>query len=168
MLYCVPMHLRKCNAYVLEFYVKTPFVKLSIFFSWWLHVQGRYKEKKEKKYLKNVLFHLVIPFCAVRLFSDFQFISYFITNFIYFLSLIVCKSLSKIAHGLNLFYCKSSRMFAKHALIVFPSKSVDDCSSCRFDGLWKSERVFRLTSVEFSALFFLAILSATVVAITKM
>ena len=31
--------------------------------------------------------------------------------------------------------------FKKHALIVLPSNSVDDCSSQRFDGLWKSEEV---------------------------
>ena len=29
-------------------YVKTPFAKLSMFFSWWLHVHRRYREKKKK------------------------------------------------------------------------------------------------------------------------
>ena len=52
-------------------------------------------------------------------------------------------------------------MLEKHALIVLPSNSVDDYSSWRFDGPWKSEGVFRLTSVEFSAMFLLLILSAT-------
>ena len=60
-----------------------------------------------------------------------------------------------------------SGVFEKHVLIVLLSNSiVDDCSSWRFYGLRKSEGVFRLTSVEFSAMFFLMILSVIMVAIT--
>ena len=57
-------------------------------------------------------------------------------------------------------------MLEKHALIVLPSNSVDDSSFWRLDEPWKSEGVFRLTSVEFSAMFFLLILSAIMVTIT--
>ena len=70
------------------------------------------------------------------------------------------------------FIVNFSRMLEKHALIVLPSNSVDDCSFWRFDGLWKSEGVFRLISVEFSAGFFLLILFAImlicIVTIVKM
>ena len=59
-----------------------------------------------------------------------------------------------------------SRILEKHALILILSNLVDHCSSWRFDGPWKSEGVFRLTSVEFSAMFFLLILSAIMVTIT--
>ena len=83
--------------------------------------------------------------------------------------MILCKNLSKSSYDVNLFYCEFLRMFEKHALIALSSNSLDDCSSLRFDGLWKSEGVFRLISVEFSAMFFLLILSAIMVAIiTKM
>ena len=57
-------------------------------------------------------------------------------------------------------------MFEQHALTLLSSNSIDDCSSWWFDGPWKSEGVFRLTSMEFSAMFFLLILSATMVTIT--
>ena len=56
-------------------------------------------------------------------------------------------------------------MFEKHAFTVLLSNSIDNYSSWRFDGPWKSEGVFRLTSVEFSATFFLLILSAIMVTI---
>ena len=59
-----------------------------------------------------------------------------------------------------------SSMFEKHTDIVFPSNSLDDCSYWWFDGLWKSEGVFRLTSMEFSTMFFLLILSSIMVTIT--
>ena len=61
-----------------------------------------------------------------------------------------------------------SSIFEKLALIVFPSNSLDNCISWGFDGLWKSEGVFRLTFVAFSAMFFLLVLSAIMVTITKM
>ena len=64
------------------------------------------------------------------------------------------------------FIVNFSRMLEKHALIVLPSNSVDDSSFWRLDEPWKSEGVFRLTSVEFSAMFFLLILSAIMVTIT--
>ena len=64
------------------------------------------------------------------------------------------------------FIVNFSRTFEKHALIVLPSNSLDDFSSWRLYGPWKSEAVFRLTSVEFSAVFFLLILAAIVVTIT--
>ena len=50
---------------------------------------------------------LLFALCAIRLslkVSDF--LSYFIINFIYVLSLIVCKNLSKISHDVSLFYCE--------------------------------------------------------------
>ena len=46
-----------------------------------------------------------------------------------------------------------SRMLEKDALIVLPSNSLDDCRSWQFDGLWKSEELFRLTSLGFSGMF---------------
>ena len=64
------------------------------------------------------------------------------------------------------FIVNFSRMLEKHPLIVLPSNSVDDCSFWWFDGPWKAEGVFRLTSEEFSAMFFLLILSAIMVTIT--
>ena len=64
------------------------------------------------------------------------------------------------------FIVNFSRMLEKHALIVLPSNSVDYCNFWWFDGPWKSKVVFRLTSLEFSAMFFLLILSAIMVTIT--
>ena len=63
------------------------------------------------------------------------------------------------------FIVNFSRTFEKHALIVLPWNS-DDFSSRRLYGPWKSEAVFRLTSVEFSAVFFLLILAAIMVTVT--
>ena len=64
------------------------------------------------------------------------------------------------------FIVNFSRILEKHALIVLPSKSVDDCSSWWFDGPWKSESVYRLTTVGFYAMFFLLILSAIMLTLT--
>ena len=86
----------------------------------------------------------------------------FVSNFIYVLGLTVCKKLSKISYDVSLFCFKFSRIFKKHAFIVLPSNSVDDCSSWCFDGLWKSEGVFRLIFVNFSAMFLLLILSVLI------
>ena len=43
------------------------------------------------------------------------------------------------------------RMFKKHIVIRFPSKSWQGYCGWRFSGIWKSEGVFRLTSLDFSA-----------------
>ena len=95
----------------------------------------------------------------------YWFLSYFITNFIYVLSLFV-RSSAKLPMIWACFIVNFSRIFEKHALIVLLSNWLDDCSSCRFDGLWKLERDFRLASVELSAVFFLLILSVIMVTIT--
>ena len=63
------------------------------------------------------------------------------------------------------FIVNFSRILGKHSLIVLQPNSVDDCSCWRFDGPWKTEGVFRLTSVEFSAMSFLLVLSAIMVTI---
>ena len=64
------------------------------------------------------------------------------------------------------FIVNFSRMLKKHAPILLPSNSVNDYCSWWFDGPWKSKGVFRLTPVEFSATFFLLILSTIMVTIT--
>ena len=84
----------------------------------------------------------------------------------YVLSLTVCKNLSKASHYVSLFIVNFSRIFEEHALTVLPSNSLDDCISWRFDGPCKSEGVSRLILVEFSAVFFLLILSAIMVTVT--
>ena len=71
MFHCVPIHLRKYNGYnVLEFYVNTPFARLSMFFpGCYMSIEGA--KKKRKKYLKIDPFYFVLPYGAVRLFENF-------------------------------------------------------------------------------------------------